>query len=70
MDCSHNYRFKNAKALLAALKTAKATRTLGDFTFRNKNGTETHKVMLINMTGQEVGAKKNEGIYEVTLVAP
>ena len=71
VDCSHSYRFKNAKSLLSALKTALSTQTLGAFTFKNGNGgTETHRVRIAAMSGMEIGGKKSEGQYEVSLIAP
>ena len=70
LDCSRNYRFKSAKSLLAALKTAVETQTLGAFTFRNGNGAETHQVRIASLEGVEVGGKRSEGIYSVALVAP
>jgi hypothetical protein len=70
IDCSHNYRFQTSKTLLAALKSAVANRTLGAFTFRDKNGSETHRVRIANMEGAEIGGKKNGGVYKVSLVAP
>lgn len=70
VDCSRNYRFKNARSLLSSLKTAVATQTLGEFTFKNGNGSETHRVRIADMQGVEVGGKKSEGQYEVMLVAP
>jgi len=70
VDCSRNYRFKSATTLLAALKTALETRTLGQFTFKDGNGSETHRVRIADMQGVEVGGKKSEGRYQLTLIAP
>ena len=70
IDCSRNYRFKTAKSLLTALKTALETETLGEFTFKDGNGTETHRVRIASMAGVEIGGKKNRGVYPVQLVAP
>tara|TARA_Y100000310_G_scaffold40670_1_gene38136 strand:- start:4278 stop:6152 length:1875 start_codon:yes stop_codon:yes gene_type:complete len=70
VDCSRNYRFKTAAALQSALKTAKSAQAMGEFTFKNGNGSETHRVSIADMPGVEVGGRKNEGVYDVTLVAP
>lgn len=70
VDCSRNYRFKTAKSLLSSLKTALETQTLGTFTFKNGNGSESHQTRIANMTGIEVGGKRSEGQYDVTLIAP
>ena len=43
---------------------------MGEFTFKNGNGSETHRVSIADMPGVEVGGRKNEGVYDVTLVAP
>ena len=70
VDCSRNYRFKNARSLLSSLKTALETHTLGEFTFKNGNGSESHQVRIANMNGVEVGGKRSEGLYELQLLAP
>ena len=70
LDCSRNYRYKQAKALVAALRDALKTQTLGEFTFRNGNGSEDHYVRIANLTGVEIGGKRSEGIFEVALIAP
>ena len=70
VDCSRNYRFKTAKTLLNSLKTALETQTLGAFTFKNGNGTETHQVRIAQFQGAEIGGKKSEGIYDLQLIAP
>lgn len=69
-DCSRNYRHKSAKTLLSNLKTALETETLGEFTFKDGDGSETHRVRIANMKGVEVGGKRSEGQYQLTLVAP
>jgi len=71
IDCTRNYRHKTARALEDALWTALEANTLGEFTFRNGNGTETHRVMLIPpFEGAEVGGKRREGVFKAILVAP
>ena len=70
IDCSRNYRFQTARALLSALKTAQSTQTLGAFTFKNGNGGESHRGRIATLNGVEIGGKRSQGIYEATLVAP
>ncbi len=70
VDCTRNYRFKTAKSLLTALKAAKTSGTLGELTFKDGNGSETHRVTILDMKGAEVGGRKSQGRYELTLMAP
>ena len=71
VDCSRNYRFKTARTLLDTLKAAKETGTLGEFTFKNGRGSETHWVKIMDpMQGAEVGARRSEGVYTLALMAP
>ena len=70
IDCTKNYRFKSAKGLVTALKTALATQTLGTFQFKNGNGSESHQVRIASLSAAEIGGKKSLGIYKVNLVAP
>ena len=71
IDCSRNYRNQTSEVLEEALWKALDTRTLGEFTFRNGNGSETHRVMLIPpFEGAAVGGRKRKGIYKAVLVAP
>tara|TARA_Y100000310_G_scaffold320373_1_gene376764 strand:- start:1367 stop:3238 length:1872 start_codon:yes stop_codon:yes gene_type:complete len=70
LDCSHNYRFQTSQTLLTALKTALEAQTLGVFSFKDGNSTESHRVRITQINGVEVGGKKNKGQYEIMLVAP
>jgi hypothetical protein len=70
IDCSRNYRFQTSRAMLAALKTALATKTLGTFTFKDGGGSESHQVRIINMDGVEIGGRKSDGLYNVQVIAP
>ena len=70
VDCTRNYRHKTAKTLLSTLKSAHADGTLGEFTFKNGSGAETHRVNILDLKGAEVGGRKSEGIFTVTMIAP
>tara|TARA_R100000501_G_C2618560_1_gene112027 strand:+ start:12 stop:1877 length:1866 start_codon:yes stop_codon:yes gene_type:complete len=70
VDCRRNYRFKTARSLLSALKTAKTTGTLGNFTFKNGRGAETHRCRIMEMKDVEIGGRKSEGVVTLDLFAP
>lgn len=70
IDCSRNYRNQTSRALLAKLKTALTTQTLGTFTFKDRDTSETHQVRIANMEGVETGGRVSDGLYNVQLVAP
>jgi hypothetical protein len=70
IDCSRNYRNQTSRALLAKLKTALTTQTLGTFTFKDRGASETHQCRIANMEGVEIGGRISDGLYNVQLVAP
>ncbi len=70
VDCTKNYRRRNKKALVEGLKAALAERTMGVFQFRDGNSTETYRVRIADMEAAEIGGKKHEGIFDLTLIAP
>jgi len=71
IDCSRSYRNQTSKVMEDALWTALGTRTLGKFTFRNGNGSETHMVMLMPpFEGAAVGGRSRKGVYKALLVSP
>ncbi len=70
VDCTKNYRRRNKKGLVEGLKTALKTQTMGVFQFRDGNSTETHRVRIADMEAAEIGGKKHEGIFDLTLIAP
>lgn len=70
VDCTKNYRYRNARAMEEALKTALATQTMGNFTFRNQGASENHRVRIADMPGAEIGGRRQKGVFNVSLVAP
>lgn len=70
IDCSRDYRDRKASALLATLKTAAETQTLGEFIYRNNGSTETRHVRVANLQGKEVTGKNKGGLYSIILIAP
>jgi hypothetical protein len=69
IDCSHDYRHKRASTLLANLKTSADTKTLGDFIYRDFDGSaDTHKVKILSMSGPETGGKLKEGQFRISLL--
>ena len=70
IDCSRDYRDRKASALLATLKTAAETQTLGEFIYRNNGSTETRHVRVANLQGKEVTGKNKGGLYSISLIAP
>jgi hypothetical protein len=70
VDCARNYRHKSARSMLALLKTAQDIQTLGEFQFKEKGTGETHYVKIEDMVGAEIGGRKSESVFNVTLIAP
>ena len=70
VDCRRNYRFRNTRAMVAALRTAEKSQTMGNFSFRNQGSSENHRVRINRMPGAEIGGAKKAGVFEVSLVAP
>lgn len=70
LDCGRDYRHKRAATLVAAVKTAYETQTLGNFTFRTYQGTsETYRVKVLRFQGRTEAGVHKEGQFEVMLVA-
>jgi hypothetical protein len=69
IDASHDYRHKRSSTLVSNLKTAAETKTLGDFVFRDFDGSsDTHKVKILSMKGPEEGGKLKKGQYSIQLL--
>ena len=70
VDCSKDYRHKRASTLLANIKTAVETKTLGSFTYRTYRETsETFNVRILNMEGVTKAGRTKEGQYSLNLLA-
>jgi hypothetical protein len=68
VDCSRNYRRKRASTLEAALKSALGSGIMGPFSFKKS---ESHNVMVIPpFQGTEIGGPKDEGVFDIIVVAP
>jgi hypothetical protein len=70
IDCSRNYRFRNTRQMVAALRAAERTQTMGNFTFRDQGSSENHRVRIANMSGAEIGGRRSQGVFDLTLIAP
>ncbi len=69
VDCSRDYRHKRSSTLLANLKTAWETKTLGDFTYRTFQGTsESYKVQIVNFKGATQAGRTKEGQFQISVV--
>ena len=70
VDCGRDYRFKRASTLVANLKTAVETKTLGNFVYRTYRGTsESFNVRALALQGVTEAGRKKEGQFQVTLLA-
>jgi hypothetical protein len=70
IDCSRSYRFRNTRQMVAALRAAERTQTMGNFTFRDQGSSENHRVRIANMSGAEIGGRRSQGVFDLTLIAP
>lgn len=62
VDCSRTYLDRTPAELLTALKAAKSTKTLGEFTFRPN---DSHYVRIAQLAGKELSGERAEGKYDV-----